>query len=367
MTASQPSNVYREQLSSARCDEAMCSTNPGHGSIGDVGYLRDGDFIRIFNVTLPWNHPSNTNLRIPMKFQFLQCDVFVNESSQTEYLSDHVSRVENVDMGQMYICRAGYRGAVLLLPHGGHRQDVIDTRVVEEYVRDNVGSWFDWSKENGLPVERVEDLVIVTGCILASSWTRASFDNLNTPVDASITLHTQKLAHGGVQFFWSNIRGNVEYRNSHQCPVCSRGYSVFLNGYRGWRGLSHELRRHRGRASNYKDDDDDSDGNIHGRQVNGERSTMTWFKFRDMLIVMLNYIVEKSFKCDKDAIAKDLRAIARQVIEDMETLTADAILRFVHEKQMPLLIENLNGDMCSCTCTRYARWLNAGFDSCNPT
>ncbi|KAH9995543.1 hypothetical protein BJV77DRAFT_960996 [Russula vinacea] len=260
----------------------MCSTNPGHGSIGDVGYLRDGDFIRIFN------HGSN----VYMLGWILRCG-FVTSSR-------------------------------------GHRQDVIDTRVVEEYVRDNVGSWFDWSKENGLPVECVEDLVIVTGCILASSWTRASFDNLNTPVDASITLHTQKLAHGGVQFFWSNIRGNVEYRNSHQCPVCSRGYSVFLNGYRGWRGLSHELRRHRGRASNYKDDDDDSDGNIHGRQVNGERSTMTWFKFRDMLIAMLNYIVEpqkKSFKCDKDTIAKDLRAIARQVIEDMETLTADAISR----------------------------------------
>ena len=260
MTASQPSNVYREQLSSAHRDEAMCSTNPGHGSIGDVGYLHDGDFIRIFNVTLPWNHPSNTNLRIPMKFQSLQCDVFVSESTQTEYLSDHVSRVENIEqvmvlsrtisislyfcigsMGQTYICRAGYRGAVLLLPHRGHHQDVIDTRVVEEYVRDNVGSWFDWSKENGLPVEHVEDLIIVTGCILASSWTRASFDNLNTPVDASITLHTQRLAHSGVQFFWSNIRGNVEYRNSHQGPVHSRGYSVFLNGYRGWRSLSHEL------------------------------------------------------------------------------------------------------------------------------
>ncbi|KAF8475137.1 hypothetical protein DFH94DRAFT_759396 [Russula ochroleuca] len=105
MTVDQPFNVYQEQLSSNHHGMALWNPNPvqhldddGHISIGDVGYLCDGDFIRMFNVTLAWNDPSNTRLGIPMEYQSLQHDVFdvrVSELSQTEYLSLHVSKVEN--------------------------------------------------------------------------------------------------------------------------------------------------------------------------------------------------------------------------------------------------------------------------------
>jgi hypothetical protein len=56
---------------------------------------------------------------------------------------------------------------------------------------------------------------------------------------------------------------------------------------------------------------------------------------------------KKSFKCDKDAIAEDLRAIARQVIEDM-----------VSQSQMLQLISQLNRQ---CTLMRRRRGSTRGY------
>ena len=97
-------NVYREQLTSLYHGIALWNPNPvqhlydcGHVSIGDVGYLCDGGFVRMFNVTLPWNDPSNTKLGIPMEFKSLEVGalVDVHEFPQIEYYSRHVSKVEN--------------------------------------------------------------------------------------------------------------------------------------------------------------------------------------------------------------------------------------------------------------------------------
>src|SRR6267154_2340616 len=82
-------------------------------------------------------------------------------------------------MGQMYECQAQTRGALLSLPHGGHSEDAIRTKVFEDYIKDNVESWFRWSKRWGFPVKRMEDLIFVTGCTLVTSWAAAVFDNRN--------------------------------------------------------------------------------------------------------------------------------------------------------------------------------------------
>ena len=129
---------------------------------------------------------------------------------------------------QAYQCRAGKRGALLSLPYGGHREDAIRTKVFEDYIEDNVHQWFSWSKKRGLLVERMEDLILVTGYTLATSWAAAVFDNHTTPVDTSISLRAERIAHGGAQFFWSNIHGNVEYHNSH-LPVRSPGSPGYVS------------------------------------------------------------------------------------------------------------------------------------------
>jgi hypothetical protein len=126
----------------------------------------------------------------------------------------------------MYQCRAQHRGALLSLPHKGIRKDVMYIKAFENYIRDNVDNWFRWSKEMKLPVEHKEDLILVTGCTLVTSWATAAFDG-HVSVDSDpmkISLEVRKSDGGGAQFFWRNIRGHVEFHNSRFDPVRSPSY-----------------------------------------------------------------------------------------------------------------------------------------------
>jgi hypothetical protein len=132
--------------------------------------------------------------------------------SQTVSLSLNFCRAEGVT----YRCRG--RGALLSLPHGGHREDAIHTKVFEKYIRDHVVSWFNWSRDKGLPVGSMEDLVLVYGCTLVTSWAAAAFDDYDA--DAQVSLASRTLNNGGASFVWSNIRGTVEFHDSQRDPVC---------------------------------------------------------------------------------------------------------------------------------------------------
>jgi hypothetical protein len=124
----------------------------------------------------------------------------------------HSRRAEGIT----YTCRG--RGALLSLPHGGLRQEVIHTKLFRKYMADNVDSWIKWSREKGLPVEYMEDLVFVYGCTLVTSWAAAAFDD--HAEDAHVSLANRTLKNGGARFVWSNIRGTVEYHDSQLDPVC---------------------------------------------------------------------------------------------------------------------------------------------------
>ncbi|KAF8474364.1 hypothetical protein DFH94DRAFT_126318 [Russula ochroleuca] len=314
MPVDQPFHVYREQLSSQYHGIALWNPNPvkrlydcGHVSIGDVGYLCDGDFIRMFNVTLPWDDPSNQKLGKPEEYKTLDRGRFVNardgEIPQTEYNSSHVSKVENAGnvhaetpdetKGQTYKCRTRSCGALLSLPHGGHREDVIHAKAFEYYIRDHVVDWFTWAQNNKLGVERMEDLILVTGCTLVTSWAAAAFDNYTKPVDAtSISLHAQKFDCGGAQFLWSNVRGNVEYHNSQfdlnneKREPLPRNQCVFIRGFRAKRTFF-RTKYLRAAAEPLPDDPNNrQDDEIQATQVPDV------LKYRDPLIGILDYIAE---------------------------------------------------------------------------
>jgi hypothetical protein len=105
MSVHQPSNVYREQLSSLNHGLALWDPTPvkniySHISIGDVGYLlENGAFMRLFNVTLPWDDPSNKSLEVPEEYIPLELghsiNVYSREMRQREYCS-HISKVDNI-------------------------------------------------------------------------------------------------------------------------------------------------------------------------------------------------------------------------------------------------------------------------------
>lgn len=116
--------------------------------------------------------------------------------------------------GTTYSCRRK-QGALLTLPHDGLRKDVIRTKVFEDYIRDHVDSWYSFAVRKRLDVERMEDLILVTGCTLVTSWGVAAF--VDSTQDAEVLLRFR-----GNVFDWREIRPSVASQNSHPVRLYSQ-------------------------------------------------------------------------------------------------------------------------------------------------
>lgn len=109
MPVNPPFTVYRDQLTSLFHGLALWKPNPPEDfydkvSIGDVGYVYEGVFIRMFNVMLPWDHESNGILGKPMRYEPLSCGEFRNTLKgpfdEGEYCSPSVSTETNAGNSQ---------------------------------------------------------------------------------------------------------------------------------------------------------------------------------------------------------------------------------------------------------------------------
>jgi hypothetical protein len=97
MPVDPPFTVYRDQLTSQYHGLALWNPNPpktiyNHVSIGDVGYVREGVFIRMFNVILPWDHESNRTLGEPEPYESLDCGPFTKILEVPLKTQEHYSR-----------------------------------------------------------------------------------------------------------------------------------------------------------------------------------------------------------------------------------------------------------------------------------
>jgi hypothetical protein len=110
-----------------------------------------------------------------------------------------LSRRLSGSAGVSYACKKKF-GAFLDLPCGGQRQDAIRTKVFENFIRDHIDSWFTFAQDKHLDVERMEDIILVSGCTLVTSWAAAAFHD-NTQ-DVKISLRSKALDNGGADFRW---------------------------------------------------------------------------------------------------------------------------------------------------------------------
>jgi hypothetical protein len=104
MSVDPPFAVYRDQLAPLSQGLALWNPSPPKKiydkvSIGDVGYLHEGSFIRMFNVMLPWSHESNRKLGEPEPYESLDCGPFANtlerQFDRVKHCSRYVSAATN--------------------------------------------------------------------------------------------------------------------------------------------------------------------------------------------------------------------------------------------------------------------------------
>jgi hypothetical protein len=132
-----------------------------------------------------------------------------------------------------YVCKKRL-GAFLDLPCGGQRTDAIRTKAFEIYIRDNIDNWFATAQEEHQDVEHMEDIILVSGCTLVTSWAAAVFHD--DSLEVKISLRSKALENGGAEFQWGpdivNPSG-VPRHNSLPPPV--RRARVRRGMRPGWR------------------------------------------------------------------------------------------------------------------------------------
>ena len=104
MSVGPPFQTYREQLWSLYQGLPLWEPNPGglyeRVSIGDVGYVSGGAFIRMFNVRLPWDDESNRRFGIPDRYDPLAFDdlsIRRDTFDEVDHYSRFVSSVESAN------------------------------------------------------------------------------------------------------------------------------------------------------------------------------------------------------------------------------------------------------------------------------
>jgi hypothetical protein len=175
------------------------------------------------------NHPSRggitTRLMCPDRVTPIIC-LLRSHTSRSPCSRISTARIDSLspsDEGFTYGCQGP--GALLSLPHDGHREDVVRTKAFEDYVRDNVVSWFNWSKNQKLPVDSMEDLILVTGFTLVESWAAVAFIGRSRMAKLSLIV-TQTPNGNGRSFECNNIQGDVAQHCSFFDSVCFP-YSIF--------------------------------------------------------------------------------------------------------------------------------------------
>ena len=100
-------------------------------------------------------------------------------------------------------------------------------KIFQKYIQDNVVSWFTWAQKNQLGVERMEDLILVSGCTLVTTWAAAVFTDHT--MSAEVSLASKPLRNGGASFVWRNVRGPIVHHNNRFDPVRSPCCYIILH------------------------------------------------------------------------------------------------------------------------------------------
>jgi hypothetical protein len=186
-------DIFREQLAINCNSYGHALWDPGPGelytavTVGDVGYIRVGKFHRLFNALLPADHPSQ-RLGVPEYHDPLTPNVIDHIDRGVLHPTDFRSTAVTVAPGGevSFLCQ-GKRGAVLSLPVDARREDTIAKGDFGRWMIKHIDNWFSFTKRLGLGIDRMEDIVLVTGCHRARSSTNVVFENqVGEPVSLEV-------------------------------------------------------------------------------------------------------------------------------------------------------------------------------------
>ncbi|KAI0287780.1 hypothetical protein BC826DRAFT_1042527 [Russula brevipes] len=205
--------------------------------VGDVGFIRDGYFYRLFNALLSKEHDHNQLLHLvpqcpPQLIPKIPNHIRKNRDNQRDFCSKDVARaprnptITNTELS--FTC-SGKHGALMSLPFGAQREDTIAHGDFSNWIVKNVHHCIKIAEDYGSGIERMEDIILVTGRHLAKSWIYATFPE--SPENITITVQVRVPKTSAIHLREWNVNGghlklgpSGEDLPENQC--------VFVRGYR---------------------------------------------------------------------------------------------------------------------------------------
>ncbi|KAI0248870.1 hypothetical protein BJV78DRAFT_1363247 [Lactifluus subvellereus] len=209
-------DIFREELAIKYPAQGHALWIPSPGAlysaveVGDVGFIRQGRFHRLFNVLLSADDPSHRNFGVPEYYEPLVLQMFDHIISATLSPKDFRSKEVTVVPGELGIFAAGpepvqttfscsrKQGAILSLPVPTQSNDTLARGEFAKCILKYIDVWFAFARGLGLGVTRMEDIILVTGRDLARSWANVAFSKSNE--GEQVTLGVQVSPGGGVEW-----------------------------------------------------------------------------------------------------------------------------------------------------------------------
>ncbi|KAI9456874.1 hypothetical protein BJY52DRAFT_536657 [Lactarius psammicola] len=324
---------------------ALWEPNPGNlypaVEVGDVGYIHQGKFRRLFNVLLPANHPSHCNFGVPEYHEQLTLNIEnhieIGKLSPHNFCSAGVTSGPQSDRwadgpreeGEVSFSCPMKEGAVLCLPIQAKGKDTVASADFGKWIIKHIDRWFVWARQLGLEINRMEDIILVTGTHRTRSWTNVAFPGGQEDAQASFRA---KVDHrGGIvalnwQFSSERNRG-VVLNHGPDGTDLPEDQCIFIRGFRVTRKLKILPPRLKGAAG----PNPDSEG--YDEEPDAELMPIPAVpEYRDPLHTLLEYIAEEAPpNCDMLLVHDDDLARLDRIYDStsLEGLQSDEVLSHV--------------------------------------
>ena len=233
-------DIFRDQLAIRfpGYGHALWEPSPGDlyhvTSVGDVGYISQGGFHRLFNILLPADDPSHENFGVPDNHKpfkpkvskhiisgILRPDNFCSAGVTlhpdgfglgyqaarsprfTIQLSCHSFSLRPNDPGEVVFSCREKQGAVLSLPIQAKRENTVLREGFGKWMIKHIDQWFAWTLDRELGVDQMEDIVLVTGTDHTRSWANVAF--LGGQADARVSFGVE-VTHSKINWQFSPER-----------------------------------------------------------------------------------------------------------------------------------------------------------------
>ncbi|GJE89765.1 hypothetical protein PsYK624_058720 [Phanerochaete sordida] len=258
MECSSSAVTYAEQLASRGYGLPLWHPEPqagafGHAEIGDVGFLSEGRFFRLFNALHSASHPINA-YGVPAGFMKLEPNKELLKddpravdprpicTTSTVYRRAGVGAGVSLNLAGV---EASYsfsssvdRGAIAVLGDYGHQRWYLSNRQFRDYIVAHHASWYAFADDNGYLLSP-DAIILVSGWLKTSEWAIATFANFDR--SQQIDLHASVGSYASAVFRAANhsvTHMSVEQRSGPQTRLAGhesalpRDQCLFLRYYK---------------------------------------------------------------------------------------------------------------------------------------